>query len=78
MMSSGLMPHGEHAVAFTFTSTVLNPNRRMKNVSTCPSSSTETAFTGLQPGIETRHFDVTHSSTETMRVSWFFATNPVP
>src|SRR6185312_12708912 len=32
MMSSGLMPHGEHAVAFTFTSTVLIPNRRMKKV----------------------------------------------
>ena len=62
MMSSGLTPHGEHAVDRTWMSSVLIPKKRTKNVLTWPVSWTLTAFTGLQPGTEARHLVETASS----------------
>ena len=60
MMSSGLMPHGEQAVALTLTSKWSMPSSLAKIVGTLAARSvTTTALTGLQPGIEAMHFVVT-------------------
>ncbi len=50
----------------------------MKKVFTVAVSSTTTAFTGSQPGIDVRHFVVTDSVTLLKRLSPFFAAAPVP
>ena len=60
MMSSGLIPHGEQAVALTLMSKWSMPRSLAKIVGTLAARSvTTTAFTGSQPGIEVRHLVVT-------------------
>ena len=54
MMSSGLAPHGEHAVAFALTLNVSNPRSRANFVGTSVVCSTTIAFTGLHGAIETQ------------------------
>src|SRR4051794_35400271 len=65
MMSTGLEPHGEHAVADAFSLIELMPTTFAKKVGTVADSSTAIAFAGLQPGIDARHFAVTFSETAT-------------
>ena len=78
MMSSGLTPHGEHAVERTWTLSVLMPKKRTKNVLTWPVSWTLTAFTGLQPGTDARHRVETTSSTLLIFDDWFLPPAAVP
>jgi hypothetical protein len=60
MMSSGLIPHGEQAVALTLMSKWSIPRSLAKIVGTLAARSvTTTALTGLQPGIEAMHLVVT-------------------
>ena len=47
----GFEPHGEHAVALTWTLNELKPKTFAKNVGTFAVSLTATELTGLQPGI---------------------------
>ena len=63
--STGLEPHGEHAVAFTWTLKELTPKTFAKNVGTCAVSVTATEFTGLQPGIDEMQLVVIVSVTGT-------------
>src|SRR3954466_11274704 len=77
MMSSGLVPHGEHAVERTCTVNDLTPSTRVKSVLTLAVSSTTTALTGSHPGTELKHF-VTTSSTTRPRSLWFLAVGPLP
>ena len=59
MMSSGLIPHGEQAVERAVILNESIPSRPAKNVFVGAFSSTTTALTGSQPGIELMHFVVT-------------------
>ncbi len=72
MMSAGLRPHGEHAVALTLMSKWSIPRSLAKIVGTLAARSvTTTALTGSQPGTETMHFVVTDVATPGM-LSWAF------
>jgi hypothetical protein len=73
MMSSGLTPHGEHAVAFAVIRNESIPKRPAKNVFVGAFSITTTALTGSQPGIELMHFVSTVVTTSGMSWWAFFA-----
>ena len=63
--STGLVPHGEHAVALTCTLKELNPKTFAKKVGTSAVSLTATVLTGLQPGIVLTQLVVMFSVTGT-------------
>ena len=66
--SSGLIPHGEQAVDLALILNESIPSRPAKNVFVGAFSSTTTALTGSQPGIEVMHLVVTVVVTSGM--SW--------
>ena len=76
-MSTGFDPHGEQAVAFTFTVNALKPTIFEKNVGMVAFSLTETVFTGRQPGIVVTHAVETPSLTVTLSI-WLLPPVPVP
>src|SRR5947209_7684026 len=65
MMSTCLAPHGEHAAAWTFRLNELTPMIFAKYVGTLAASSTDTIFTGEQPGIVALQLVATVSVTAT-------------
>src|ERR1035437_8713031 len=78
MMSSGLTPQYEQAVALALTLNELIPSTRAKNVGTFADSSATTAFAGSQPGKLDRHLAVIDSETTPMLLSWFLPAGLVP